>query len=114
MGEKSNFAKQYLSYVHTKYGENCFIVFDGYEQGPSIKDHENQRRAKKTCADIILSEDMEAYKYQQVFLINERNKSQFISLLSKYLVDDGHIVHHSIGDADTLIIQSALELAAKV
>ena len=80
--------------------------------GPSIKDHEHQRRAKKTCADIILSEDMEAYKYQQVFLVNERNKSQFISLLSKYLVDDGHIVHHSIGDADTLIIQSALELAA--
>ncbi len=26
-----------------KYGEAC-IVFDGYEQGPSTKDHEHQRR----------------------------------------------------------------------
>ncbi len=32
-------AKQYVSYVQIKYGEQCSIVFDGYEQGPSIKDH---------------------------------------------------------------------------
>lgn len=30
-------AKLYVSYVRGKYGESC-IVFDGYEQGPSIKD----------------------------------------------------------------------------
>jgi hypothetical protein len=42
---------QYMSYVRSKYGECCCICFDGYEQGPSIKDHEHQRRAKKTCAD---------------------------------------------------------------
>ena len=77
------------------------------------KDHEHQRRAKKTCADIKLSENMEAYTNQQIFLTNERNKSQFITLLSQSLVDDGHTVHHSTDDADTLISQCALEIAAQ-
>ena len=88
-------------------------VFDGYEQGPSIKDHEHRRRAKKTCANIVFHQDMEAYTNQQVFLSNEKNKSQLISLLSNYLEDNGHIVHHSVGDADTLIVQCALEITAQ-
>ena len=36
----SEIAKTYVSYVHQHY---C-IIFDGYKQGPSIKDHEHQRR----------------------------------------------------------------------
>ena len=96
-------AKQYVCRVRGKYGKSC-IVFDGYEQGPSIKDHEHQRRVKTTtCADIQLSDFMEAYKNQKVFLANERNKNQFILLLIQYLRDDGQIVHHSTGDADTMI-----------
>ena len=39
-------AKQYVSYVRGKYGESC-VVFDGYEQGPSIKDHEHLRCGKR-------------------------------------------------------------------
>ena len=38
-------AKQYVCRVRGKYGKSC-IVFYGYEQGPSIKDHEHQRRVK--------------------------------------------------------------------
>ena len=54
---------------------------------------------------------MEAYKNQEVFLANERNKNQFILLLIQYLRDDGQIVHHSTGDADTMITQCALQYA---
>ena len=43
-----------------KYGQSC-IVFDGYQQGPSIKDHEHQRRIGKTCAEIQLKESLEAH-----------------------------------------------------
>ena len=43
----------------------------------------------KTCADIQLSELMEAYKNHEVFLTNERNKKQFVQLLSHYLREDG-------------------------
>ena len=88
-------AEQYVCHVGEKYGESC-IVFDGYEQGPSLKDHEHQRRIKKMCADIQLSEFMEAYKNQEVLLANERNKNQFILLLSQYLRDDGQIVQKAL------------------
>ena len=99
-----------MSYVQGKYGESC-VVFDGYEQGPSIKDHEHLRRVKKLCADIQLNESMEAYKNQEVFLANEKNKHQFILLISQYLRDDGQVVHQSTGDADTMIVQCALQYA---
>ena len=52
-------AMQYVRYVQAKYGYAC-IIFDGYNQGPSIKDHEHQRRVTKMCADIQLSESMDA------------------------------------------------------
>lgn len=54
---------------------------------------------------------MEAYKHQEVFLTNERNKNQFIQLLTHYLREDGQIVYHGNGDADTLIAQCALQYA---
>lgn len=58
-GTYQDIVKQYVSYVRCKYG-TCCIVFDGYKQGPSIKDHEHQRRVKKSCADIQVVESMEA------------------------------------------------------
>lgn len=54
---------------------------------------------------------IEAYKNQEVFLTNEKNKHQFILLISQYLKDDGQVVHQSTGDADTMIVQCALQYA---
>ena len=102
--------KQYVSYVRGKYGESC-VVFDGYEQRPTIKDHKHLRLVKMVCAEIQLSESMEAYKNQKVFLTNEKNKHQFILLISQYLKDNGQVVHQSTGDADTMIVQCALQYA---
>ena len=47
--------KQYVSYVRAKYGQDCCIVFDSYENGPSTNDQDHLRRSGKTCADIKLS-----------------------------------------------------------
>ena len=58
-------------------------------------------------------EFMEAHPNQQMFLSNEGNKCQFISLLHQYLESDGQIVHTSRGDADTLIVTKALSYAAQ-
>lgn len=102
-------AMQYVDYVASWYGK-CCIVFDGYE-GPSIKDHEHQRRVGKSCADIQLSETMKAHHDQQSFLSNGKNKTSFILLLARRLESAGHIVHISSGDADTLIVASALHFA---
>ncbi len=103
-------ARQYVSYARVKYG-NCCIAFDGYNQGPSTKDHEHVRRTKRACADIQLIESMKAHVNQETFFSNEGNKAQFISLLSRYLTSDGQIVHNSTGDADNMIAASALEMA---
>ena len=105
-------AMQYVSYVRARYKQSC-IVFDGYEQGPSIKDHEHLRRVKKACANIHLDQRMEAYKNQEIFLANKTNKHQFVLLLSTYLQDDGQVVHHSTGDADTVIADCALQYATQ-
>ena len=60
-----------------------------------------------TSADIQSSESMEAYKSGS-FLANEKSKHQ---LIVQYLRDDGQVVHHSNLDADTLIVQCALQFA---
>ena len=52
---------------------------------------------------------MDAYTNQQIFLTNEKNKSQIISLLQNYLESDGQIVRCSTRDADTMIAHCALE-----
>lgn len=103
-------ALQYVKYVRTRYGD-CCIVFDGYDNGPSIKDHEHKQRMGKCCADIQLSESIKAHEDQQAFLSNEKNKSQFISLLTESLKADEQEVHNSTGDADTLIVECALKLS---
>ena len=101
--------KQYVGYVRAKYN-NCFVVFDGY-QSPSIKDSEHQRRAQKACADIQVTECIEAHAHQETFYSNKDNKAQFILLLSRYLKSNGQTVHNSTGDADTLIVNCALQIA---
>ena len=101
---------QYLSYGRSKYGLSS-IIFDGYASGPSVKDHEHQRRASKASADVKISEDMQTHRNQQRFLAKEKNKTQFIKVLSRYLRLDGHEVTQSEINADTQIVSAALGLA---
>ena len=55
---------------------------------------------------------MNAHRNQQLFLANEKDKVQFINLLSHYLRLDGHAVIQSKGDADTQIVSAAIALAS--
>ena len=66
---------QYSNYVKTKYGK-CCIVFDGYENGPYMKDHEHKRRAGKVSAFFKLVDlQMMATPTcnQEIFLKNDKN-----------------------------------------
>ena len=85
---------QYSNYVKTKC-RKCCIVFDGYENGPYVKDHEHKRRAGKVSAFIKLSDlQMIPECNQEIFLKNDRNKTQFISALSDQLQREGHDVRN--------------------
>jgi hypothetical protein len=104
-------AQQYVTYVNRHYGSKVIIVFDGYCNGPSIKDQEHQRRSNKLAPEIILEGTQTAYRDQNVFLANEHNKASFVSLLVICLEAAGHTVHTASDDADTVIVKHALHLA---
>ena len=102
---------QYCDYLQNNYG-SCIVVFDGYGNGASTKDHEHRRRNKGMAFPYVKIElDMVAHNKQNDFSSNKLNKSQFISLLGNCLQTKGFIVHQSSNDADTLIVKCAIELA---
>lgn len=103
---------QYSKYILERFGI-CCVVFDGYDNGPYIKDHEHKRRSSKKSADVTLDSNTTIIVKQEMFLKNEKNKSQLISLLSSHLTREGHDIRNSDGDADTLIVSTALEYASK-
>ena len=41
--------EQYVNFSRRKFGQ-CAVVFDGYEAGPSTKDHEHCRRSVKNLS----------------------------------------------------------------
>ena len=82
---------QYLGYVKNKFGPSS-IVFDVYHAGPSIKNHEHQRRAARTLTNIQIDDVLQVVVHQETFLSNERNKDQFVKMLRSSLEADGHSV----------------------
>ena len=105
---------QYSRYVKSRY-ERAYIVFDGYDNGPYTKDHEHQQRAEKMAAYVRL-EDLQMIPTcsQEIFLKNDRNKVQFISILLAELRREGHDVRNSTGNVDTQIVSAALEYAGDI
>ena len=68
-------------------------------------------KSKGSSQNVILQEENKALYSKELFLLNNHNKSQLISLLSEYLTSDGQMVHICRGDADTKIISTASELS---
>ena len=101
---------QYCDYLETKYGQRT-VVFDGYDM--STKDHEHKRRSNKvSSADVKIAKNIIAHRNQHIFLSNDRNKDQFIDMLKNDLLLHNFRVLQSESDADTSIVQCALELAS--
>ena len=75
---------QYASYVKKKYGIAC-VVFDGYETGPSTKDHEHIRRTGNSSANVHVESSTEVHQNQNAFLKNDHKKKQLIAILSHHL-----------------------------
>ena len=105
--------QQYCEFIKSKYGL-CSIVFDGYKK-QTTKDHEHLRRSQKCqpCPSILLTEQTEVHYSKEDFFSNEQNKENLICLLSKHLRDNGHKVRQSENDADTKIVDEALQIACR-
>lgn len=101
----------YVTYILKHYGTNCTVVFDGYSNvANSTKNSEQNRRYNtKKSVDIHFGENTVVTTKQDQFLSNEKNKSRLISMLSAKLKDNGIESLESSGDADTLIIRTAID-----
>ena len=102
--------EQYHSYVKSKYG-TCTIVFDGYNKR-STKDHKHIRAQNcQTCADLKVTKDTMVRHTREDFLSNGKNKDQLIEFLSQVLRESGHTVTQSEEDADTQIVDAAVDIS---
>jgi len=104
-------AELYVNYVGRHFGHRVTVVFDGYGNEPTIKDHEHTRRSVKSAPNIAVDEAKPLYSNQAAFLANKGNKKALIQLLAKYLTAAGHEVHQARDDADTLIVSHVLQIA---
>lgn len=98
-----------------KYGNAAVVVFDGYDSGPTIKDDEHRRRTQKvgrTSPEVSFHDNMLIVSSQQSFLSNAANKARFIDCLKLSLGAAGCQITQASGDADTLIVSTALQIAA--
>lgn len=101
----------YCQYVTGKYGATIFIL-DGYKQS-SAKDMTHQRRTGGKTATSVTFSDMKLTMKKDHFLSNSKNKQSFINMLNRYLQKAGCQTHHSLADANLLIVQTAVETARR-
>lgn len=107
--------QQYVDYVKKHYKGEVTIVFDGYSEDAvekSTKTAERLRRSTKSVAtETLFDETMQVTVAQDKFLGNDKNKSRLIEVLKRKFQVAGYIVKQHEGDADTLIVTTALELS---
>jgi hypothetical protein len=104
---------RYVSYVMRHY-RKAVVIFDGYASGPSTKDGTHQRRiGKRQGRAVNFQPQMSLQLKKEEFLSNDANKQRFLNLLSNSLEAADCEVHHAKGDADLLIVQTSIQVAAQ-
>ena len=78
----------------------------------NTKDMTHQRRSKgKAGATVTVAANMTTTMKKDQFLANQKNKQQFIFMLSTELEKSNCKTYHACGDADLLIVQKAVQSA---
>ena len=104
--------KIYTDYVRKKYLD-VTVVFDGYEEGPSTKDNTHIRRyGGRVGPEVRFNGKMILQSRKDQFLANGINKQRFINHLSEKLNQVGCSTVQANGDADLLIVQTAVSCTA--
>ena len=101
-------AQSYADFTIQQYGSATTIVFDGYEDGPSIKDNTHQRRGNNIHPIVNFTAETEFSGKKEEFLSRDLNKQRLIQLISDALKERNCTVVNSLGDADVDIVQAAV------
>lgn len=96
----------YSSYLGNKYGISA-IVFDGYENA-STKDMAHLKRSRISGREVLFTPLMKLTTTKDEFLSCQGNKSRFIKRVGNHLEQKGYEIIHAQGDADLLIVQTAI------
>ena len=107
-------ANQYVRYVQRHFGDQAIhAVFDGYSDQLSCKVTEHSRRSESVvvAADVSVTPTLNVTTKRNEFLRNTNNKEQFIRLVCSKLNENGIETSVSDGDADTLIVETAINYA---
>src|SRR6218665_2890499 len=102
-------AQSYADFTVRQYAIGTTVVFDGYEQGPSIKDNTQLRRGQNMYPVISFTAYTEFSGKKDEFLSIGSNKQKFIWLVSDALRKMDCIVMNAQGDADVDIVKAAVE-----
>lgn len=102
--------EQYSDYVCTHYGK-ATVVFDGYERS-NTKDQEHLRRSRSNIV-VKVEDSIHVNINQNEFLASAKNKMGLITLLSSHLQHCGCTVLQASGDADLLVVLTAIDEAKK-
>ena len=113
---KSTYAKvldRCENYTNRRYSKfaNVMVIFDGYSDELSTKVQEHAGRSGSSSADIQIKSSTKVTTSREAFLANPHNKVQLIKILSARLQAIGFMTKQSKGDADTLIVKSAITYA---
>ena len=90
-------------------------MFDGYVSGPSTKDatHLRRQHGRKTACDVHFDGEMLICGTKESFLCNPGTKRHFIYTLAQSFMENGIEIFHTDGDADYLIVKTALTKATE-
>ena len=105
----------YVKYVRVHF-KDFTVVFDGYREEASLKDHEHLRRmaGKKVSQDLRVTPELTISCDREVFLANEKNKGALIMIMSAEMANQNILVCQAKDDADTLIVKTAMDLVTSV
>ena len=104
--------QQHVAYVLAHYGKQT-VVFDGYST-LNTKDEEHLHRSGKIShVNVVVEDHITITLQQDEFLTNATNKMRFISLLKTHLQAAGCTVLQAEGDADILIVSTAIAEAQR-
>ena len=91
------------------YSADTTIVFDGYEEGPSIKHNIHQRRGRNVHHIVSFTAQTELSGKKEELLSRYTNKQRLIQKISDQLRERDCIVVNAHGDADVDIVNTVVE-----
>ena len=101
------------NFMNRRYSKfaNVMFVFDGYSDELSTEVQEHAPRSGLSSADTQIKSSTKVATSRETFLANPHHKVELIKILSSRLQAIGFMTEQSKGDADTLIVKSAITYA---